>query len=80
MGAKEYRKLADWLMMHAYYYLSRGAYPPPDTFTFLIGVVGADVRVKVTLRVSHAYKIKYHPLLKNYSIQASQLTYECGSC
>ncbi len=65
MGAEEYRKLADWLMMHAYYYLSGGASPPPNTFTFLIGVVvGADVRVKVMLRVSHAYRIKYHPLLK----------------
>ncbi len=57
MGGKYYCKLADWLMMHAYCYLSPGASPPPDTFTFLIGVVGADVWVRVMLRVSHAYRI-----------------------
>jgi hypothetical protein len=69
-------------MMHAYYYLSPGASPPPDTFTFLIGVVGADVWVRVMLRVSHAYRIisSFVKKLFNSRELLSCTTYECGSC
>jgi ascorbate-specific PTS system EIIC-type component UlaA len=68
-------------MMHAEYYLP--ASPPPATFTFLIGVVGADVRVKVMLRVSHAYIIISSFVKKIVQFKgATQLYYlhECGSC
>ncbi len=69
----------NWLTMHACYYLTRGTSPPPDTFTFLIGVVGADVRVKVMLRVSHAYRI-ISSFVKKMFNSREPLTYECGSC
>jgi hypothetical protein len=75
----EENNTVNWLMMHAYCYLSGGASPPPDTLTYVIGVVGADVRVKVMLRVSHAYII-ISSFVKKLFNSREPLTYKSGSC